>query len=124
MKGMDRDSSIMAFDPAELLARVDNDRELLHELLIIFREEFPRHLQTLREAVESRDGKRVTVVAHTLKGMLSNVAASRTAAAAARLEQMGRNEEASAFQESFAVFESEAMRLLPQLEAYLAEVHP
>jgi HPt (histidine-containing phosphotransfer) domain-containing protein len=122
MKEIDRDSSIVTFDPTELLARVDNDRELLHDLLKVFREEFPRHLRALRDAVESRDGKRVTVVTHTLKGMLSNIAANRAAAAAAHLEQMGRNEEGSAFQESFAAFDSEAMRLLSQLETYLAEV--
>jgi HPt (histidine-containing phosphotransfer) domain-containing protein len=121
---VDRDSSLVTFDPAELLARVDNDRELLLDLVLIFKKEFPGHLRTLREAVESRDGKRVRVAAHTLKGMLSNVAANRAAAAAAHLEQMGRNEEGSGFQESFAAFDSEAMKLLAQLEAYMAEVCP
>ena len=31
----------------ELLSRVDNDRELLLDLLAVFKEEFPRLLQTL-----------------------------------------------------------------------------
>ena len=48
-----KDSPNSTFDPEELLARVENDRELLQDLLMIFKEEFPGHLQALREAVES-----------------------------------------------------------------------
>ncbi len=122
VKQTERDSHNLTFDPGELLARVDNDRELLRDLLMIFKDEFPRHLLALREAVEARDGKRVAAVAHTMKGMLSNLAATQAAATAARLEQMGRQEEASGFPEAFAVFESDAMQLLPQLDACMAEV--
>jgi HPt (histidine-containing phosphotransfer) domain-containing protein len=117
----ERPVSNLTFDHAELLARVDNDRELLHDLLTIFREEFPRHLLALRDAVGSKDGKRVAAVAHTLKGMLSNLAAKQAAAAAAGLEQMGRSEEVSGFQEAFALFERDMSNLLPQLDAYRAE---
>jgi two-component system sensor histidine kinase/response regulator len=122
MKQTERDSHNLTFDPAELLARVDNDRELLRDLLLIFKDEFPRHLLALREAVEAKDGKCVAAVAHTMKGMLSNLAATQAAATAARLEQMGRQEEASGYPEAFAVFESDAMQLLPQLDACMAEV--
>src|SRR5258708_39180200 len=93
MNEAEKGSSNLTFDHAELLARVDNDRELLHDLLTIFKEEFPRHLKALREAVESGDGKLVTVAAHTLKGMLLNLAAGRAAAAVGRLEQLGRSGE-------------------------------
>ena len=116
------DSHNLTFDPGELLARVDNDRELLRDLLMIFRVEFPRHLLALREAVEAKDGKRVAGVAHTMKGMLSNLAATQAADAAARLEQMGRQDEASGFPEALAAFERDAMKLLPQLETCMAEV--
>jgi len=36
---------------------------------------------------------------------------------------LGRNGEVSQFQEAFALVETNASRLLPQLEAYMAEVH-
>ncbi len=123
MKELEKDSSNLTFDHGELLARVDNDRELLHDLLTIFKEEFPRHLQALREAVDSGDGKRVAAAAHTLKGMFLNLAASQAAAAAGRLEEMGCSGEASGFQEAFLAFERDAMTLLPQLDACMAEVH-
>jgi two-component system sensor histidine kinase/response regulator len=111
------------FDQEQLLARVENDRELLHDLLGIFKQEFPSHLQALREAVVSRDGKLVAAAAHTLKGMLLNLAAGPAAATAGRLEQMGRNGEMQGIQEAFAAFERDAAILLPQLEACMAEVH-
>jgi two-component system sensor histidine kinase/response regulator len=116
-------SSNLDFNYGELLSRVDNDRELLHELLRIFKEEFPRHLQALREAVGSGDGKLVAAAAHTLKGMLLNLAASPAAASAGLLEQMGRNGEKSRFQDALAAFERDASSLLPQLDACMAEVH-
>jgi two-component system sensor histidine kinase/response regulator len=123
MKETEKESVTNEFDPEELLARVDNDRELLHELLSIFKEEFPRHMQLLREAVESGDGKLVAVAAHPLKGMLLNLAANHEAGIASSLEQMGKNGETAKFREMFAAFESDAAKLVPQLEACVAEVH-
>ena len=110
-------------DLAELLARVENDRGLMRELLLIFKDEFPGHLQALRDAVDSMDGDRVTAEAHTLKGMLSNLAATSAADAAARLEQLGQNREISKFQEACSTFESVSKDLLLQLDACMAEVH-
>jgi two-component system sensor histidine kinase/response regulator len=118
-----KDSPNSTIDLAELLARVENDRELMREVLMIFKEDFPRHLQALREAVKSLDSKNVARVAHALKGMLANVAATEAAAAAAQLERMGREGDATGFKEAFAAFESDAMKLLPQLDTYIAEVH-
>ena len=123
MNEAEKGLSNLTFDHAELLARVDNDRELLHDLLTIFKEEFPRYLQALRAAVESGDGKLVTVAAHTLKGMLLNLAASQAAAAVGRLEQLGRSGETLGFQDALAAFERDATSLLPQLDACMAEVH-
>jgi HPt (histidine-containing phosphotransfer) domain-containing protein len=112
----------LIFDHQELLARVENDRELLRDLLTIFKEDFPRQLLTLREAVEAKDGDLVATAAHTLRGMLSNLAASQAAATAARLEEMGRKKETLGLQEALGVFENDANKLLPQLDACMAEV--
>ncbi len=73
--------------------------------------------------MESGEGKRVVAAAHALKGMLSNLAATQAAAAAAQLEQLGRSGEVSGFQEALALVETNAARLLPQLEAYMAEAN-
>jgi two-component system sensor histidine kinase/response regulator len=109
-------------DLPALLTRVENDRELVRDLLLIFKQEFPRRLEALREAVESLDGEKVAAEAHTLKGMLSNLAAGPAAIAAARLEQLGRSREVSKFQEACDSFESISKELLLQLDTSMAEV--
>lgn len=109
---------------AELLSRVDNDRELLRDLLSIFKEEFPQQKRALQEAVERQDAKEVAVVSHTLKGMLSNLAVSRAAAAAGCLEQLARDGAKAALPEAFTAFENEVQGLLPEMETYIVEVEP
>jgi len=116
------DSSTAAFNPEELLARLDHDAELLQDLVAIFKKEFPSSLEALRQAVDSGDGKRVATAAHTLKGMLSNLAAVKSAGAAARLEQMGRSGNMAGIGAALALFEEDATKVLPQLEACLAGV--
>ena len=111
-----------SFDFPELLARVDYDRELLVDLLTIFREDFPRHLQALREAIASQDATSVATAGHTLKGMLSNLAAARAAGIAGQIEKLGREGNTPPLAALLNEFEVEAKNLLPQLEAYVAEV--
>jgi HPt (histidine-containing phosphotransfer) domain-containing protein len=113
-----------AFDFSELLARVDNDRELLIDLVTIFKEDFPRHLQGLREAIESKDTARIAAAGHTLKGMLSNLAAVRSAKLAEEIEKLARQGSSGDFTDLLFQFETESRSLLPQLEAYVSEVHP
>lgn len=121
-KGEGKDMADSLIDFAELLKRVENDRELLRDLLSIFKEEFPRRHQALREAVEAADAKRVAAEAHALKGMLFNLAAREAAEAATGLEQLARNGKSVEFRESLAVFEDIAEKLLQQLDASLAGV--
>jgi HPt (histidine-containing phosphotransfer) domain-containing protein len=109
-------------DMTELLARVEDDRELMRDLLLIFKEEFPQHLAALRDAVSSMNAEKIAAEAHALKGMLSNLAAHPAAAAAARLELLGRNREVSQFQAAFASFEKISRELLLQLDTCMAEV--
>ena len=116
-------SNESAIDFAELLARVDNDRELLLDLMSIFKEDFPRHVRELSDVVAARDLKKMSVVSHTLKGMLANLAATRAAAAAGKLEQLGRD---GATQPEIATalraFQREVQCLLPEMETYMSEV--
>ncbi len=104
------------------MARTENDRELMRDLLSIFKEEFPQRHKALRQAVESLDAARVVLEAHSLKGMLSNLAAGEAANAAAQLEHLARAKETSKFRESLAHFELVAQELSRQLDACMAEV--
>jgi HPt (histidine-containing phosphotransfer) domain-containing protein len=105
----------------ELLARVDNDRELLSELVLIFKDDFPRHFRALQEAVSRNDAAQVAVVSHTLKGMLANLAATRAAACAATLEQLARAKDTTSFAKVLVAFEHETLDLVPEMEGCLTE---
>jgi HPt (histidine-containing phosphotransfer) domain-containing protein len=109
---------------SELLVRVDNDFELLREVIGICTAEIPRHISLLREAVSQGDMKSIEQAGHTLKGMLLHLAATRAAAAADRLEQLGRSGDATTLRSAVALFESEVAKLITELEAYMATIHP
>jgi CheY-like chemotaxis protein len=75
----------------ELLERVDGDRAFIAELAEIFREDYPRQIQALREGVISVEPDKVRCAAHALKGALSNLAATQASSLAASLEAKGRS---------------------------------
>ena len=112
------------FDVSDLLLRVDNDRDLMREILLIFKEEFPRHRKALRDAVHSSNAAMVATEAHSLKGMLANMAADSASAAAAQLENLGRAGNIPDFAGAHQSFEKISEELLVQLEACMAEVCP
>jgi HPt (histidine-containing phosphotransfer) domain-containing protein len=123
MTNPNQPSNEPAIDFPELLARVDNDRELLLDLMAIFKEDFPRHVRELTDVIAARDLKKLTIVSHTLKGMLANLAVSRAAAAAGKLEQLGRdNATGPEIADALHAFQREIHGLLPEMEAYMAEV--
>lgn len=111
-----------AWNLAELLERVDNDQELLRDLLIIFKEDFPLTMRSLESAVAAEDLKNSAMLSHTLKGMLSSLGGVRTAAAAAKLEVIASAGETASLKDALDALKREAARLLPELEAYMAEV--
>jgi HPt (histidine-containing phosphotransfer) domain-containing protein len=122
MKNDKANVSESVWNMKEVLARADNDQELLLDLLSIFKEDFPRNLKSLEEAVAAGDLRNATSVSHTLKGMLSNLGGSRAAAAAAKLEQLAASGQKASLGDALQAFEQEAAILVPELEAYIAEV--
>ena len=101
----------------ELLLRVENDRDLLRELIDIFKEESPRLLQQLQGHVIRRDMKSVEETSHGLKGMLSGLSAMPAASVAARLERMGREGDIAGLSDAVTLLEREIEQLLPELDA-------
>jgi HPt (histidine-containing phosphotransfer) domain-containing protein len=122
MKMNEESASKPAWNLADLLDRVDNDQELLRELLTIFKEDFPRTIQSLESAVAHGDSKNTASLSHTLKGMLSNLGGTRAAAAAAKLEETANAGEKTLLRDAFDALEVEAASLIPELDAYMSEV--
>lgn len=119
-----RSPSPIALNLSELLVRVDNDRDLVRELIGIFQDEFPPLLRRLREAVARQDARCVETTSHSLTGMLSSLSATRAAALARELEQMGREGNAPGLAGTLALFEHETTNLQSELNSYIAEAKP
>lgn len=75
-------------DLPDLMARVDQDIDLLREVFEIFEEEFPRLFQTLTGAAHRGDMEETRIAAHTLKGMLAGLSFTVAACSAKLVEQM------------------------------------
>lgn len=106
----------------ELLHRVDNDRALLRELLLLFNEEFPIQLRALQQAFAQSDWPTGVRISHSLKGMLSSLAMDAAAAHAARLEQLARAQDIPALTSAFAEFTQNVRSLLEDAKACASEV--
>jgi chemotaxis protein histidine kinase CheA len=119
MVNLSDDSPELVLNFPELLARVDNDRDLLRELLELFKEESSNLLGSLKQAVSHEDMERVQMTGHTLRGMLANLSATRAAAAASRLEEIGTGGDKSELRNALLTFESEMAILLPNVDRYL-----
>ncbi|TAK12983.1 MAG: sensor histidine kinase, partial [Acidobacteria bacterium] len=78
------------FDEAELVERLGGDREILREVVTIFRHSTPDLIEEIRTAIDGRDLTRLRSAAHTLKGAAGNLSAKRVAALALELESASR----------------------------------
>jgi HPt (histidine-containing phosphotransfer) domain-containing protein len=108
----------------ELLARVDHDYEFLRELFGIFQQQIPSLLQSLQEAVAAENMKQVEITGHTLKGMLAALAAPHAAAAAALLENLGRNRDKIGLEDALARLKYALAVMVPELQRFVSEVRP
>jgi signal transduction histidine kinase/CheY-like chemotaxis protein len=88
-------TNTILLDRELLLARLDDDEELLTDMVDIFLKNRDKHMSALRGALEQGDSAAVQFVAHTLKGEVGNFYAEDAVNAALRLEQMGRAGELS-----------------------------
>lgn len=111
-------------DMPELLARVDNDSELLTELLALFQEDFPRLRDVLHNAVHAGDPLQVEKAAHALKGMLANLSIKHGAALAANVEAAARAGDKREIQQAMAAFEGEETGLLAAVGRFMAGGEP
>jgi signal transduction histidine kinase/DNA-binding response OmpR family regulator/HPt (histidine-containing phosphotransfer) domain-containing protein len=99
------------FDHESLLARVENDWDLLMEMIELYLDNSPKLLAEINEAMARGDLVTVERVAHALKGALQNIGASRAAQAAASLEESGRDGDVAASAESLDRLRAESTRL-------------
>ena len=108
----------------ELLARVENDSELLTELLALFQDDFPRLRDALHNAVHAGGPRQVEKAAHALNGMLANLSIEHGAALAANVEAAARAGDEREIQQAMAAFDGEETGLLAAVGRFMAGGEP
>lgn len=106
------------------LARIDNDRSLLAELMRLFLEEYPGQRAALRGAVKQGDFQALGRLSHALRGAVSNFFAHDAMQAAEALEQAAAAEDAAAAKAALKRLEREVDRLKPHLILQDSEPSP
>ncbi len=110
------------WDLKELMERLEGDQEFLRELLVIFQQEAHTNVEKARAALGSGDFATLARAAHTLKGMLRNLAMGAAAQTASDLEQTGRKELRAESERGLQQLEKDLAELFPEVEGQLAEV--
>ena len=98
----DQDSNIELFDPKAALVCVDGERELLREVVAIFREECPKLLAEVYDAVVGEDAPGLARSAHMLKGTVCNFGGRTATDMLFKLETMGGTGDFSGAAEALA----------------------
>jgi HPt (histidine-containing phosphotransfer) domain-containing protein len=105
-------------DLKELLHRLDGDLEFLEELLGMFRQEFPVLLRKLEGGIAAEDFIVAERVAHTLKGMLANLAMPEATSTARRIEMAARAHSLSDTAAAVPPLQGQVLHALELVEGY------
>jgi HPt (histidine-containing phosphotransfer) domain-containing protein len=103
---------VAPWNPVQTLERLGGDENLLQEVMEIFREEAPKHLAGLREAITQRDAKTTERLAHSLQGELGYLGIAELSHGARELEEKGRTSDFQGALSVFPPFEAAMARLL------------
>ena len=110
-------SSVVTWDRATTLERLDGDENLLQEVINIFLEETPKLLTQLHEAIANFNAEMLERTAHGLKGQLGYLGVATLSDKARDLELMGRRSEFTNATELIAVLERETSVLMADMGA-------
>jgi len=90
---------------------------MLVDMFEAFRQDYPKQLAEIREAIDTRDAGRTAQVAHSLKGAVGYCGAQTVHALAYQLETIGRRAELDGASPLLQQLEQE----LERLSAFVAE---
>jgi len=115
--------SLILWNRAQALERLDGDEKLLHEIVRIFLEESPKQLSNLKQAVTEANAELIERTAHSLKGELSYLGMPAVSQRAHELERMGRHRDLERVSEVLALFEAEVLAATVNMQSMLGVNH-
>ncbi len=102
-------------DRAKILEQTGVNAETLKEIVELFAAESTKLMKRISNAITNKDTSELQRAAHTLKGSIRIFGAERPAAAAMRLERMGRDENLLDADQAWQELVNELERLKPLL---------
>ena len=115
-------TTLPAFDRAELMERVESDLELLSTLVGVFKADRPNLMGAIEEAIAVGDAEALTDAAHTIKGALSVFGAEPARALAERLEHTSQAGQVDGAPDLYAQLTGAIQLTEDGLDAFLAEL--
>jgi len=106
------------FDWQRALDSLDGNRQLLGELIDIFREESPKLRTEIETAIAAGDLTSLRRAAHTLKGALGHLAAGKARQIAEQVEELARGQNLQAARQLWPRLQSELDQLNPALAEF------
>jgi len=113
---------IRVVDGERLIERLEGDRELLGEMILLLEAEAPDLVERARTALNEGDFMRLRRMAHGLRGAVSNFGSGPALAAAERLEAIADRKSKNEAEQALAETEVQLGRLLVELEPFRAKV--
>jgi len=102
----------IAWDMNKTLEQLGGDKELFREVIEIFLDDVPKHLASLRRAIENGDGEAIERTAHTLKGELGYLGIVEISQMARDMEGFGQTSELRLAASLYATLEPELSEVL------------
>jgi HPt (histidine-containing phosphotransfer) domain-containing protein len=99
------------FDEPSALRRTGDDRQLLKQLVALYRADAPATVREIARALAARDAEALRVAAHTLKGSVATVGGASARQAAATLENFGKTGNLHGADAALAVLRTELSKL-------------
>lgn len=111
-RGQGSSSTQINLDFRQILDRLGGDEQLLRDVIEIFIEEAPKHVDTLRRALAQGDAEAVEKTAHSMKGELGYLGISVVSEKARELEELGRKHDLEQASQIFTSFETEIFAIV------------
>jgi PAS domain S-box-containing protein len=108
-------------DRTALFERFNGNRKLLTSLVRTFREDCPKMMGKIRQALTSRDTARLADAAHALKGSVGNFGPTVVFERARQIEMAARDGALEGAWKMYAALEDEIAALLPALQTALGK---
>jgi HPt (histidine-containing phosphotransfer) domain-containing protein len=113
----------IAWDMGKTLERLGGDKELCREVIEIFLNDVPKHMASLRRAIEDGDAEAIERTAHTLKGELGYLGILEISKIAHDMETFGQRSDLRLAANLYATLEPEISEVLASMRKAVG-LHP